>query len=70
MTRTAPDVTAAIDTTEADLSTLVEGLRTDGVITDDDASEFQHRVETIGAELRACVEYAETGPLSEGGDDY
>lgn len=59
------DATATIDRTEADLLAIIESLRTDGTITDDDADEFRHRARTIGAELRACVQYADDGPLSE-----
>ncbi|MFC5973888.1 hypothetical protein ACFPYI_21400 [Halomarina salina] len=53
-----------IDRTETELESLVEELWTGGIVTDDDAAEFSHRVETIAAELRACVEYAEDGPLA------
>lgn len=59
------DATATIDRTEADLIDIVEALRTDGTITDDDADEFRHRARTIGAELRACVQYADDGPLAQ-----
>lgn len=64
MTDDPTDATTTIDRTEADLIEIVERLQTDGTITDDDADEFRHRARTIGAELRACVQYADDGPLS------
>lgn len=63
-----PAALAVIDRAETELRTLVDGLRSDDVITDDDAAEFDRRAETIGAELRACVECATAGPF-DGGDD-
>lgn len=65
MTDDPTDATTTIDRTEADLIDIVEALRTDGTITDDDADEFRHRARTIGAELRACVQYADDGPLAQ-----
>ena len=65
MSREDTTLIADIDTTEAELASLVEELWTAGIVTDDDAAEFSHRVETIAAELRACVEYAENGPLAD-----
>lgn len=59
-------VLADIDRTATDLGDLIEGLRTEGAITDDDAEEFAHRTEMLGAELRTCVEYATDGPLNGG----
>lgn len=56
---------AAIDRTESGLNTIVNDLWTDGVVTDDDAAEFFHRVETIAAELRACIEYTDSGPFTD-----
>ena len=65
MSRDDTTVLADIDRTESDLETLVDELWTEGIVTDDDASEFSHRVEMIAAELRACVEYAGEGPLAD-----
>lgn len=65
MSRDTTDVLTDIDQTETDLETLVDELWADGTVTDDDADEFSHRVKTIAAELRACVEYAEDGPLAD-----
>ena len=65
MSREDTTVLADIDRTETELAALVEELWTDGIVTDDDAAEFSHRVETIAAELRACVEYAADGPLAD-----
>jgi hypothetical protein len=65
MSRDDTAVLADIERTEADLEALVDELWTEGVITDDDAVEFEHRLETLAAELRACVEYAGDGPLAD-----
>lgn len=66
MSEDPADVLADIDRTTTDLQDVIDDLWTDGVITDDDAREFGYRAEMLGAELRACVEYATDGPLSEG----
>jgi hypothetical protein len=65
MSREDTTVLTDIDRTETELESLVDDLCTQGVVTDDDAEEFAHRVETIAAELRACVEYADDGPLAD-----
>lgn len=64
MSRDDTALLADIDRTETDLETLVDELWTDGVVTDDDAAEFEHRLATLAAELRACVEHDGDGPLT------
>ncbi|WP_254538856.1 hypothetical protein [Halomarina litorea] len=69
MSEDPTDVLAAVDRTTTDLHDVIDDLWSDGVITDGDAAEFSNRAAIIGAELRTCVEFAEDGPLSEGGDE-
>lgn len=56
------DVLADIDRTTTDLHDAVGDLWTGGVITGGDAEAFTHQVETLSAELRACVGDAVDGP--------
>ena len=54
-----------IDELNANLNDLIDALSTEGVITDDDATEFRFRADILAAELTACIEYASSGPLGD-----
>ncbi|MFC5973265.1 hypothetical protein ACFPYI_18195 [Halomarina salina] len=55
-----------IDELNTNLASLIDDLSGAGVVTGDDATEFRYRADMLAAELTACVEHADTGPL--GGD--
>ena len=52
-----------IDELNANLNDLINTLSAEGVVTDDDATEFRFRAEILAAELIACIEYPSPGPF-------